>query len=193
MKNRNPKDKETREQTNGSKSITMNKNKNKNKKRLGGPGLSLETFANAKSKGTNFYNPSLIKKQKEFYKNAKYVSKYKKLIKHQPRQDDISSSTSRLEGENEIEDNSVMNKKNERKNYSTPSLKEVYEKKREQKENERIEREAVIQAKKEEREKAEARRKAMREKMFKKTRGGQPVMKYRIEHLLETIQNSAKN
>lgn len=52
---------------------------------------------------------------------------------------------------------------------------------------------AVLQAKKEEREKAESQRKAAREKMFKKTRAGQPVMKYRSEHLLETIQNSAKN
>ncbi len=69
----------------------------------------------------------------------------------------------------------------------------MYEKKHEKQEKERIEMEAVIQAKKEEREKAEARRKAVRDKMFRKTRAGQPVMKYRIEHLLETIQNSAKN
>lgn len=38
----------------------MNNNMNmKKKKRLGGGGLSLEAFANAKTKG-DFYNPSLI-------------------------------------------------------------------------------------------------------------------------------------
>lgn len=37
----------------------MNNNMNMKKKRLGGGGLSLEAFANAKTKG-DFYNPSLI-------------------------------------------------------------------------------------------------------------------------------------
>jgi hypothetical protein len=60
-------------------------------------------------------------------------------------------------------------------------------------EKEWIEMQAVIQAKKEEREKAEAQRKAVREKMFRKMRAGQPFLNYRIEHLLETIQNSSKN
>lgn len=70
------------------------------------------------------------------------------------------------------------------------SLKDLYEKKREEEEKARIEKEAIFQAKREKREKAEAQRKATREKMFKKTRFGQPVMKYRIEHLLQSIQNS---
>jgi hypothetical protein len=52
---------------------------------------------------------------------------------------------------------------------------------------------ALNEAKMEEREKAEARRKSAREKMFKKTQAGQPVMKYRIEHLLETIEKSTRN
>lgn len=82
-----------------------------------------------------------------------------------------------------------MMKKNKKKSGSY-SLKELYEKQHEEKEKARIERESVIKAKKEEREKAEARRKAEREKMYKKTRHGQPVMKYRIEHLLQTIQGS---
>lgn len=190
MKNRKPKDEQNRGKTNGSDSIKM---KSKNKKRLGGGGLSLEAFANAKSKG-DFYNPALIKKQKEFYKNAKYVKKYKKLLKQQSEPHDISSAIRSLEDENETEDRSMMSKNNKnRKNHSIPSLKQMYEKKHEKQEKERIEMEAVIQAKKEEREKAEARRKAVRDKMFRKTRAGQPVMKYRIEHLLETIQNSAKN
>ena len=58
MKNRKPKDEQNRGKTNGSDSIKM---KSKNKKRLGGGGLSLEAFANAKSKG-DFYNPALISK-----------------------------------------------------------------------------------------------------------------------------------
>ncbi|XVE73254.1 hypothetical protein DITRI_Ditri11bG0102400 [Diplodiscus trichospermus] len=52
----------------------------------------------------------------------------------------------------------------------------------------RMEREAIIQ-KKEQKEKTEAvklaQRKAGRKEMFKKTRHGQPVMKYRIHHLLQ--------
>jgi hypothetical protein len=58
MKNRKPKDEQNRGKINGSDSIKM---KSKNKKRLGGGGLSLEAFANAKSKG-DFYNPALISK-----------------------------------------------------------------------------------------------------------------------------------
>lgn len=85
-----------------------------------------------------------------------------------------------------------MSKKRTKKD-SALSLEELYKKKHEEKEKERMEREAAIRAKQEGKEKAEARRKALREKMLKKTRKGQPVMKYRIEHLLETIQGSTKN
>jgi hypothetical protein len=68
-----------------------------------------------------------------------------------------------------------------------------YEKKRVEDEKAKKERDAIIEAKKEEREKSEAKRKDLREKMFRRTRSGQPVMKYRIEHLLETaIENSNK-
>lgn len=83
--------------------------------------------------------------------------------------------------------------KNKSKNKKKQNLEELYEKKRQEEEQARTEREAVIQTKKEEREKAEAQRKELRAKMFKKTRYGQPVMKYRIEHLLQTIQGSSKN
>ncbi|GMY16486.1 protein PXR1 isoform X1 [Fagus crenata] len=146
MKNWKPKDEQNSGKINGSDSIKM---KSKNKKRLGGGGLSLEAFANAKSKG-DFYNPALISKEaKGVYKNAKYAKKYKKLLKQQSEAHDISSAIRSLE--------------------------------------------AVIQAKKEEREEAEAQRKAVREKMFRKMRAGQPFLNYRIEHLLETIQNSFKN
>lgn len=72
------------------------------------------------------------------------------------------------------------------KKRSAHSLKEEYEKKRAEDEKAKKERDAIIQAKREHREKSEAKRKELREKMFKKTRSGQPVMRYRIEHLLET-------
>ncbi|KAK7396845.1 hypothetical protein VNO78_18006 [Psophocarpus tetragonolobus] len=162
----------------------------KNISRLGGGGLSLDAFASAKS-NNNHYNPALIKKQREFYKNAKNVNKFKKLLKQQNQQNDPSLAQRLIENVNETKeykDKSAKTKKN-----SARSLEELYKKQHEEKERERMEREAVQRIKKEEREQAEARRKAMREKMLKKTRKGQPVMKYRIEHLLETIQGSTKN
>lgn len=97
--------------------------------------------------------------------------------------------------DNETERNGeMMNKKSKKgKNKGKFSLKEIYEKKHEEEEKARMEREAIIQKQKEERENAKARRKAAKEKMYKKTRSGQPVMKYRIERLLETIQGSKSN
>lgn len=96
---------------------------------------------------------------------------------------------------NQIQTEKGSHKRNTKKNQKKrkPTMEVLYEKKREEEEKARLEREAMIQAKKEGIEKAEARRKASREKMFKKTRHGQPVMKYRIEHLLETIQGTTKN
>ncbi|CAB4281501.1 unnamed protein product [Prunus armeniaca] len=224
MKNRYPKDEGNREKFNGSTSINKKKDsmkkKKKNMRRMGGQGLSLEAFANAKSNSSSYFNPALIKKQKEFYKNSKYVNKYKKSLKQQ--QSNLPLAIRPLEEENEFEhgdkENETENggkkhnetedgskKENEtedggkrsknnkkKKRYGARNLIEVYEKKHEEEEKARRERDAIIQAKKEEREKAEARRKFARGKMLKKTHKGQPVMKYRIEHLLETLQGSAK-
>ncbi|XP_059300946.1 rRNA-processing protein FYV7 [Lycium ferocissimum] len=168
------------------------KDKKKNMQRLGGGrgGLSLEAFANAKTK-SNTYNPAIIKKQREFYKNAKYVNKYKRIVKQQGEQLEPSESARQQEDEKEIEkaDKVDNNSKKNQKNNAR-SLKELYERKQEEEGKARTEREAIISAKNEERQKAESRRKALREKMFKKTRSGQPVMKYRIEHILETLQGS---
>lgn len=172
---------------NKKKQIMMKK---KNISRLGGSGLSLDAFANAKSKN-NHYNPAFIKKQREFYKNAKNVNKFKKLVKHENQQNGPSLAQRLIENENEIEEH--KDKSEKRKKHSGFSLEELYKKQHEEKEKERLEREAVLRVRKEEKEQAEARRKAMREKMLKKTRKGQPVMKYRIEHLLETLQGSTKN
>lgn len=178
----------------GSKSNTISKNKKKKKKniqRLGGTALSLEAFANAKSTNQH-HNPAFKKKQREFYKNAKYVSKYRKSLKqHTSQQNHASSSVKPSQDKNETKDGSEINISLKKKNKQ--SLEELYEKKHDEEERARRERDAIFQAKKEEREKAEAQRKELRSKMFKKTRHGQPVMKYRIEHLLQTIQGSSKS
>ncbi|KAL3517486.1 hypothetical protein ACH5RR_020075 [Cinchona calisaya] len=166
------------------------KKKKKNMKRLGGRGLSLQAFANAKSR-TNDYNPSLVKKQREFYKNAKYVSKYKRSLRQQEQQAGGNVATRQWEDSGETEEASKVNHKNKKnKKNRAHSLRELYENKREEEEKARVEMEASIQAKKEERQKSDAQRKSLKEKMFKKTKSGQPVMKYRIEHLLQTIQGS---
>ncbi|CAN6558609.1 unnamed protein product [Malus baccata var. baccata] len=207
MKNQHPKHEGNREKFSGSRSSTMKKKKNM--RRMGGQGLSLEAFASAKS-NSSYFNPALIKKQKEFYKNSKYVNKYKKSLKQQ--QSNPPLAISRFEEEMETEDGQkesetgyVSKKENEtecgskmskndkkKKKYGARSIMKMYEMKHEDEQKERMEREAIIQAKKEGREKAEARRKPSREKMLKKTHKGQPVMKYRIQHLLETIQGSSK-
>ncbi|XP_010522661.1 PREDICTED: rRNA-processing protein FYV7 [Tarenaya hassleriana] len=190
MKGRYQRDEEDVDDTKSAKFTKMQKNM----KRLGGGGLSLETFANLKS-ANGRYNPALIKKQKEFYKNAKYVSKFKKTLKQQNPENDASSSRQRVfEGNKEGGDRrEVEVDEQKRRSKSKVSLEEVYRKKHEELEKARTEREAMIQAKKEAREKAEARRKEAKGKMLKKTRHGQPLMKYRIEHLLESIKNSSEN
>ncbi|XP_073157352.1 uncharacterized protein [Henckelia pumila] len=170
-----------------------NKKMRKNMQRLGGNGggLSLESFANAKTRSGS-YNPSLIKKQREFYRNAKHLRKYKKTLKHL-EQENIPSATIRpYEKRNEAErgDRDHVSRQNKKNTHSTRSLQQLCEKKREEDEKARADREAAIQAKKREIQQVEARRRVLKEKMYKKTKSGQPVMKYRIEHLLETIQGS---
>lgn len=154
---------------------------------MGGRALSLHAFANAKSApSSSAYNPSLIKKQREFYKNAKFVSKFKKTIKRERQSAVNISPERRLENvhENKKKKRAFVNKK---KKGSLQDLRKEFEKKQAEAEKEKMEREAVIQAKKQERARAEARRKDQRENMFKKTWSGQPVMKYRIDHLLRGI------
>ncbi|CAM0949649.1 unnamed protein product [Alopecurus aequalis] len=164
----------------------------RNEERLGGSGgaLSLAAFANAKSRNTG-YNPALIKKQKEFYRNAKLISKYKRSRKQQDQSNYPPHFPIREEGGDDAKD--VPKPHDKTKKRTSQSLKVEYEKKHAEDEKAKKERDAIIQAKKEEREKSEAKRRELREKMFKRTRSGQPVMKYRIEHLLETaIESSNK-
>ncbi|ERN16914.1 hypothetical protein AMTRI_Chr02g222030 [Amborella trichopoda] len=174
----------------------MKKNQHK---RLGGMGLSLEAFANAKSKD-NQYNPAIIKKQRELYRNAKHVSKYKKFVKKEgekyntPRNISISEEELKpqvFQRSEQDEGELRSSKEKRRKKKVSQSLMQEYEKKRQEEEKARAEREAIAKAKREDRERVEAQRKALKEKMLKKTRSGQPVMKYRLEHLLQGIQNSS--
>ncbi|KAJ6817444.1 rRNA-processing protein FYV7 [Iris pallida] len=187
--------KEKRDERGGGHSSRNHKNKkSKNERRLGGRALSLHAFANAKSApSSSAYNPSIIKKQREFYKNAKFVSKFKKSIKREGQSAVNISPERRLESvhenNNENKKRAFVNKK--KKKGSLQDLRKEFEKKQAEAEKEKMEREAIIQAKTQERARAEARRKAQRENMFKKTRSGQPVMKYRIEHLLQGILDSS--
>ncbi|XP_066356972.1 rRNA-processing protein FYV7-like [Miscanthus floridulus] len=157
----------------------------RNEQRLGvggGGALSLAAFASAKSRNTG-YNPALIKKQREFYKNAKLISKYKKTKKQQSQSSNHPEIPIHEDGGDTAQD--VPKPYHKGKKRTPHSLKEEYEKKRSEDEKAKKERDAIILAKREHQEKSEAKRKELREKMFKKTRSGQPVMRYRIEHLLE--------
>ncbi|CAH8301277.1 unnamed protein product [Eruca vesicaria subsp. sativa] len=172
--------------------------RSKNMKRLGGGGLSLQTFANLKSKNSH-YNPALIKKQKEFYKNAKYVSKFRRSMKQQQQQQQQQQQNlhemkpQSFHGECETgESSKVVDDKHKGKSHKRIGVEEVYKQTREEMEKARMEREAAFQAKKQAREEAESRRKAAKGNMMRKTRHGQPVMKYRIEHLLESIKKTAQ-
>ncbi|EOA21639.1 hypothetical protein CARUB_v10002051mg [Capsella rubella] len=171
------------QKTDSSKSTETKKRKNM--RRLGGGGLSLQTFANMKS-DNNRYNPALIKKQKEFYKNAKYVSKFRKSMKQQNLHDKNETGES-----SKIDDNNDIDAKQKGKSNKRIGVEDLYKQTKEEMEKARMEREATFQAKKEAKQEAESRRKVAKGKMMRKTRHGQPVMKYRIEHLLESIKKSA--
>eukprot|EP00252_Welwitschia_mirabilis_P028071 TRINITY_DN9963_c0_g1_i4.p1 TRINITY_DN9963_c0_g1~~TRINITY_DN9963_c0_g1_i4.p1 ORF type:complete len:133 (+),score=35.64 TRINITY_DN9963_c0_g1_i4:262-660(+) len=69
-------------------------------------------------------------------------------------------------------------------------LREEYERQKQEKERIKKEREAALVAKRAAQEEAEMKRKNVKLKMCKKTRSGQPVMKYRVEQLLEKISKS---
>lgn len=126
----------------------------------------------------------LSEKQKEFYKNAKYVSKFRKSVKQQNIDD--KNETGESSKVDDDDDDKQKGKSNKR-----IGVEDLYKQTREEMEKVRKEREASFQAKKEAKEEAESRRKVAKGKMMRKTRHGQPVMKYRIDHLLESIKKSA--
>ncbi|KAH9328770.1 hypothetical protein KI387_000878, partial [Taxus chinensis] len=186
-------------------------------------------------------------KQREYYRNAKNVKKYRKLLKHlgegvQANQLQTDTDVLELNQETEFKrkqktveqhsDRSDVNnnrkllptvnqnvkkanngylQKNKGKNdynqkekgknhYSEKhkdmntlqKLREDFEKQKQEEEWLRKAREDAIAAKQEAREKAESKRRDLKAKMCKKTRSGQPIMKFRMEHLLDRIQNSNK-
>ncbi|KAL0876073.1 hypothetical protein Bca101_025778 [Brassica carinata] len=138
------------------------------------------------------YSPQ---KQKEYYKNAKYVSKFRKSMKQQNVLEKDEMKLQSFHGDGETGENSklVDDDKRKGKSHKRIGVEEVYKQTREEMEKARREREEAFQAKKQAKEEAESRRKAAKGKMMRKTQHGQPVMKYRIEHLLESIKKSAEN
>ncbi|KAL1188390.1 hypothetical protein V5N11_031762 [Cardamine amara subsp. amara] len=196
MKKFNQRNEQETDTTNSSKLTEMKKKKNM--KRLGGGGLSLQTFANLKSQN-NRYNPSLIKKQKEFYKNAKYVSKFRKSMKQQNIHDQNETGQSRkqqnIHDHNETGESSKVNDNDDDdrqkgKPKKRIGVEDLYKKTKEEMDKVRLEREAAFQENKKAKEEAQSRRKIAKSKMMRRTQHGQPVMKYRIEHLLEQIKKS---
>ena len=67
-------------------------------------------------------------------------------------------------------------------------LREEYEKKRQEEEAARKERQEAFAKQQAAREKSKQERKDVQNKLRKKTKKGQPVMKHRMEHLLDTLQ-----
>ncbi|KAF2553728.1 hypothetical protein F2Q68_00035128 [Brassica cretica] len=100
------------------------------------------------------------------------------------REEDETGDSSRVVGDDD---------KRKGKSHKRIGVDEVYKQTREVMEKARMEREAALQAKKEAKEEAESLRRVAKGKMMRKTRHGQPVMKYRTEHLLESIKKSAEN
>ncbi|CDY53777.1 BnaC03g73140D [Brassica napus] len=100
------------------------------------------------------------------------------------REEDETGDSSRVVGDDD---------KRKGKSHKRIGVDEVYKQTREVMEKARMEREAALQAKREAKEEAESLRRVAKGKMMRKTRHGQPVMKYRIEHLLESIKKSAEN
>ncbi|KAG0610428.1 hypothetical protein M758_7G064500 [Ceratodon purpureus] len=218
----------------------------KKKKRLGGKGLSLETFV-----GANRIKPvvtaSQIRKQRETYQNSKKVNKYRKTLKHlaeeghefRPRvpisfeteipgegpSDPVTqskkekpsssvgskkekpsssagekepSSTEAENGSDKIDQVGGHGKKSGKGRQPKPlshleRLREEYEKKKQEEEEIKKEKRALFEEQQAAREKSKKERKEVQKKFRKTTGKGQPVMKHRMEHLLESIQRDMKS
>lgn len=191
----------------------------KNQQWLKRHGISSQAFGNAKSEGS--YNPHLIKKQRELYRNAKLIKKFKKSVKQQssdnsmlqvsvPEIDDPEielvgdgqqklkrHSTGQERGglHGDVQQGQSQHADQERrkgkKKTTLQFVREEYEKRRAEEEKAKMEREAIAKARQEEKERVMAKRKELRGQMFKKTRSGQPVMKFRIQHMLEGISRNS--
>lgn len=206
----------------------------KKKQRLGGKGLSLEAFVDAK-KLKPVVTASQIRKQREAYQNSKKVNKYRKTLKHlaeeghefKPRvpldmdaetsgqdvsepitkehKEKRSSSASErehpsIETDEEIKEKDQVGghgkKSGKGRRPKPPSqlerLRSEYEKKKQEEEEVRKEKQALFEEQQAAREKAKKERKEAQNKFRKFTGKGQPVMRHRMEHLLESIQRDMK-
>ncbi|KAF3774861.1 hypothetical protein EJ110_NYTH52145, partial [Nymphaea thermarum] len=171
----------------------------------GGRSWSLGASAKMKSNSTH-YNPAEIKlvllicfgylfmssstaeKQREFYKNAKHIKKYKKL----KQKTDHEYSQMRIEPIDLVQEEiNTTSRKKQRKKSNLQTLREEYEKKKQEEEKAKMEAEAIQEAKKREKEKVMAQKKELKHKMLKRTRSGQPIMKYRLDHLIENLQRDS--
>ncbi|KAL2652177.1 hypothetical protein R1flu_020305 [Riccia fluitans] len=194
------------------------KPKGKAKKKLGGGGLSLEAFVGAKSKPAvnpaqirehrEFYqNAKKVQKYKKLVKQLNEQGRGTNAEQTQQGQDEVANGGDESRGHKRsgavrkpqfIKGNQSLQFKMQRKMEKKergergPSqvekLRAGIELKRQQEEEERKEREEQFAREKEIREKALRHRKEVQDKMRKRTGRGQPVMKHRMEHLLETIQ-----
>ncbi|KAI5071680.1 hypothetical protein GOP47_0013931 [Adiantum capillus-veneris] len=171
-----------------------------------GGGLTLPAFVNAKSK-PRFNLADLRKKDKEF-EDAKTIKKYKKLVKGSPREEvrpifEEFSGVLGAEGKATPVSKSNSNRfqgshtalfvrkeghgPNKGKN-ALEALRKDYVKKKEEEDRLKAERLEALKAKEEVRSKALQTRKNLKAKMFKRTNSGQPLMKHRLEHILDSIQ-----
>lgn len=176
----------------------------KRKKRLGGKGLGLEAFVKAKSKPSVI--PSDIKKRREYLENAKTLKKYKTMINQLPKQDSEqgpstsekqpdpnSSSIGRDISHRECHTSAkkpTLHRNHESKERSNPlqRTRQKFLQKKQAAAKLKHERDECLQAKEEAQKKALQTRKELKSQMFKRTNTGQPVMKHRLQHILECLQ-----
>mgnify|MGYP000647988370 FL=1 len=91
---------------------------------------------------------------------------------------------------NEYQKEQVKGRKSKLKMRKTAleGVREEFVKKKQEEERMKEEREKDRKFREEKQVKALQKRKELKSKMFKKTHHGQPLMKHRLEHILETIQ-----
>ncbi|BBM99108.1 hypothetical protein MPTK1_1g18770 [Marchantia polymorpha subsp. ruderalis] len=188
------------------------------KKKLGGGGLSLEAFVGAKSKPAinpaqirehrEFYQNA--KKVNQYKKIVKQLNEQGQVSGAETREQVRDEVRDAVEGSRApkkagairkplfIKGNQSLQFKMQRKiekrqreergPTQLEKLSEEVQSKKQEEERERREREEQFSREKDAREKAKRQRKEAQNKMRKKTGRGQPVMKHRMQHLLETLQ-----
>ncbi|MCO5558948.1 hypothetical protein L7F22_012539 [Adiantum nelumboides] len=158
--------------------------KEKIRQRLGSAGgsITLPAFVNAKSKPR--FNPAVLRKKSKQFENAKTIKKYKKLANCLPNEEGFSGVPVT---EQKVTHVSKRYGPTKGKNVIEALRKDFVEKK-EEKDRLRAERLEALKIKEEARAKALQVRKNLKAKMFKRTSSGQPLMKHRVQHILDSIQ-----